>query len=129
MRKISTGGFDFRMQEQEADKLQSHYKETIHYIAWEPSTGTVQNYIFDVDTTGNSVTDSFYKINFHNSLNGIPFFLADMQTTNGLDQANVRWRNKNTQSIQVQIDEEQSSDSETKHVFETVGFIAVTPSN
>ena len=129
MHRITTQGFDFRMQEQQADKLQRHFKETINYVAWEPSTGTVQNYNFDVDTTGNVVRDSFYKINFHNSLNGIPYFLADMQTTNGQDPANVRWRNKNSRSVEVQIDEEQSLDSETKHIPEVVGFITVTPAN
>ena len=129
MRRITTQGFDYCMQEQEADIPQRHYRENINYIAWEPYTGTFQNYIFNVAATGNVVRDNFYKINFHNSLKGIPFFLADMQTTNGLDQANVRWKNKNSQSVQVQIDEEQSFDSETKHVSEVVGFIAVTPAN
>ena len=129
MRRITTQGFDFCMQEQEADIPQRHYSETINYIAWESSTGTFQNYIFDVDATGKVVNDAFYRINFHNSLKGIPFFLADMQTANGIDQANVRWRNKNTKSVQVQIDEEQSSDSETKHVYEVVGFISISPAN
>jgi len=128
LRYINTQGFSYCMQEQQADD-QRHKTEAIHYIAWEPSTGTAQNLIFDVGTTGDIVRDNFYRIYFHNSFSGVPSFLADMQTADGLDKANVRWRNKNAQSVEVQIDEEQSFDSETSHVTEVVGYIAVSPAN
>jgi hypothetical protein len=121
-RKITPQGFEFCMQEQEANSP-LHTVEQIHYIAWEPSTGTAQDLIFDVGTTGDIVTRNFHRIYFDTSLIGDPFFLADMQTTGGKDIANVRWRNKNAQSVEVQIDEEQSLDSETAHTSEVVGYI------
>jgi hypothetical protein len=46
-----------------------------------------------------------------------------MQTTDGKDTANVRWQNKNNSSVEVQIDEEQSKNSETRHTTEVVGYM------
>ena len=44
-----------------------------------------------------------------------PVFLADMQTTNGRDTANLRWQDKDYYAIDIKIAEEQSLDSETYH--------------
>jgi hypothetical protein len=129
MRRITIQGFDFMMQEEQAKPLH-HTRETINYIAWEPSTGRIQNLDFDVYTTRNVVTDRFHRIHFGRSFNHNPFFLSDMQTTNGLDTANVRWRNSRANSVEVQIDEEQSLDNETSHTSpEKVGYIALSLRN
>lgn len=50
-----------------------------------------------------------------------------MQTTNGSDTANLRWRNKTLTSVKVKVAEEQSKDSETTHGKEVVGYILLTP--
>ena len=46
-----------------------------------------------------------------------------MQTADGKNTANVRWQNKNNQSVEVQIDEEQSKDTEIGHGTEVVGYM------
>ena len=51
-------------------------------------------------------------------------FLADMQTTNGADTANLRWRNRNEVAVEIGVSEEQSKDSETSHAAESVGYFA-----
>jgi hypothetical protein len=46
-----------------------------------------------------------------------------MQTAGGKDTANVRWQNKTDYSVEVQIDEEQSKNTETGHTTEVVGYM------
>jgi hypothetical protein len=50
-------------------------------------------------------------------------FIADMQTGNGMDTANVRWQNKDAYAVEVQIDEEQSKNKEINHKTEVVGYM------
>jgi hypothetical protein len=69
------------------------------------------------------VKDSFYTIEFGLPFESEPFFLADMQTTDGKDTTNVRWQNKNNLSVEIKIDEEQSKNSETGRTTEIVGYM------
>ena len=66
---------------------------------------------------------SFYIIEFEQPFGSAPHFLADMQTAGGKETANVRWQNKNNHLVEVQIDEEQSRDTETRHTTEVVGYM------
>jgi len=123
-RNVSATGFQVAMQEQENKLTSGHTTETIYWIAWEPGTGEVNDPIAYEAGTTTGVKHTFKTINFTGSYGSAPCFLADMQTTNGGDPANVRYKNLTTASIQVQIDEEQSKDSETHHTGETVGYLA-----
>jgi hypothetical protein len=123
LQNISQVGFDFRMQEQEAN-AQSHSYEAIHYIAWEPGSGTVNGLEFEVATTGDTITHEFSQIVFGEPFREDPKFLADMQTTDGADPSAVRWDERNPDTIKVRIDEETSLDSETYHTTEVVGYMA-----
>ena len=100
-----------------------HLTETVHYIAWEPSSGNIGGVTFEIDTTGNKVTHQLHTINFNQPYACAPIFLSDMQTTNGRDPANVRWQNHTGTSVQVQIHEEQSRNEETRHLRESVGYM------
>jgi hypothetical protein len=122
VRNVSTLGFEFTMQEQELN-VQQHAQELISYIAWEPSSGTIADMHFEVDRTENVVTDIPYTIRFNDIFEGIPVFIADMQTADGLHTANLRWQNKSPLGIDVMVDEEKSVDQETGHTKETVGHM------
>ena len=122
LRNISNHGFEFCMQEQELNSKE-HAEETVDYIAWQSSKGIVNGYTFEVSNTANKVKDGFYNIDFQQSFVSPPHFLADMQTSDGKDTANIRWRNKTKYSIEVQIDEEQSKNTETGHTTEVVGYM------
>jgi hypothetical protein len=52
-------------------------------------------------------------------------FLADLQTANGIDTANLRWQNTTPAGIDIMVTEEQSKETEINHTTEVVGFIAV----
>lgn len=126
LRHISTTDFQFQMQEQEAN-TQTHATETVSYIAWEPSSGTVDGLAFEVNRTGNVVTHQPYRIDFPSTLVDIPVFLADLQTANGPDPATLRWDYKDLAGVDVHVAEEQSWDSETKHTGEAVGYLLFSP--
>jgi hypothetical protein len=121
---ITLNTFDIRLQEQETDKWEHLTDETVSYIAWEPSSGEVDGMSYIVDSTFDAVTHRMYSIPFYPAFANAPVFVADMQTLDGSDTANVRWQNKNGEGIEVQIDEEQSLSTEVNHTKEVVGYMA-----
>jgi hypothetical protein len=123
MKQITVDGFNFRMREQEAN-AQDHGTEMLAYIAWEPSSGAVGGTSYLVDNTADAVKHKAYAIMFEKPLPSTPVFLADMQTTDGGNTANVRCKNKSELSVDVWIDEEQSLDAEVNHTKEVVGYMA-----
>lgn len=121
---ISTRTFEFRMQEQERN-VQSHATETICYLAWEPSSGSVNGMPFETGRTQNAVTQVYQTVSFRQSFANPPVFVSGMQTTDSADTANVRCRNLGRFRVEIQIDEEQSGDTETSHATEVVGYVAL----
>jgi hypothetical protein len=122
VRNVSTQGFEFTMQEQEvSDK--NHAKEMVAYVAWEPSQGTIAGLSFEVDVTEDVVTHEPHTILFNHVFTDIPVFIADMQTADGRNTANLRWQNKSRFGIDIWVDEEKSSDVETRHTSETLGYM------
>ncbi|MBW2194214.1 MAG: hypothetical protein JRF37_01220, partial [Deltaproteobacteria bacterium] len=94
VRNISKEGFKFRMQGEEAS-YQHHARENISYIAWEPSYSSIGGMTFEIGRTGNAVQHRPYDVVFDQSFDNVPTFLADMQTCDGGDTANLRWQDKN----------------------------------
>ncbi len=123
---VNNGGFKFKLQEQEAN-VRSHGQEEVSYIAWEPSTGTIDDMAYTVGRTDDLVNHHFYRISFNGRFNRKPFFVADIQTTNGGDTSSLRITNHYTGGVQVKIDEEKSKDDEVSHTTEVVGFLALEP--
>lgn len=125
---INSFGFETALQEQEANP-QSHVMEDIHYIAIETVTGTTASggVPIEVGRTGNNVTDSWYTLNFSTSFSNVPMVALNMQSFSGMNTASVRYGNAvlTNSAIDIQIDEEKSSDTETTHASESVGYFAV----
>ena len=128
MTNINSFGFEVALEEQESNP-QSHVMEDIHYIAIEPVSGksTASGIPIEVGSTGSSVTDSWYTLNFATTFSNVPMVAMNMQTFNGYNTANIRYGNAllTDSAIDIQIDEEKSSDSETTHTAESVGYFAV----
>ena len=128
-RNITASTFEVALQEEEAaDDI--HGMEEIHYIALEKGTATtaVDNIPFEIADTGSVVTNAWHTHNYlTTTFSGEPIAAMDMQTTNGVDTANVRTGNgvKTSTAIDIQVDEEGSNDSESGHVAENIGYIAV----
>jgi hypothetical protein len=128
LRDVNTHGFQYQLQKQE-DKKRKRSRanqdvvETITYIAWETSAGTLNNLDFVVSKTQDIMTQNFQTILYATVFIDSPVFLADMQTTDDADTANIRWDHKDFYGADIKIDEEQSYDKETNHTTEVVGYI------
>jgi hypothetical protein len=127
LNQITTKGFNLRLQEQEAN-VQDHGTEIIHYIAWQPSSGSFDGIRFEVDKTAKAVSNGFSKILFSEPYAAGPVFLEKIQSQYGSDPATVQWRAKDAEGVEVKIAEETSRDQETLHVLEVLGYMAFSGS-
>ncbi|MBW2073076.1 MAG: hypothetical protein JRI89_17745 [Deltaproteobacteria bacterium] len=122
MRGITEQGFEFHLREQELN-MQKHTAESISYIAWEPSMGSLNGIGFEVSRTGKTINHDFQNIQFLSGFSSPPLFLADIQTHEGGNTANLRWQNKSKLGIDIKVAEEQSLDPEVNHMAEVVGYM------
>jgi hypothetical protein len=122
---ISAGGFEVFLQEQEAGGNPG--PETLAWVAMEEGTGTTGSLPYEAGLTGNIVTHAFSALPFVGSFSGTPAFLAAMQTTDGGDAATLRYQALSASGVEVKVEEEQSSDSETNHTTEQVGYLVFAP--
>jgi hypothetical protein len=126
VRNVTTSGFEYALQEEE-DGDNNHSPEQVHYIAWEPSSGVVDGLNFEVVRTQDSITDEFKTLNFRTTFAEAPIFLSNMQTCDGGDTANLRIDSKTSSSVKVQVDEEESGDTEVWHTTEAIGYLTIAP--
>jgi hypothetical protein len=122
LNRITTQGFNIRLQEQEAN-VQDHGTEMISYIAWQHSSGSFDGIRFEVDKTEKVVNHRFMEIPFMEPHASAPVFIGQMQSHYGGDTAGVQWRGKDNEGVEVRIAEETSRDRETIHNTEVVGFL------
>ncbi len=117
-RNITASGFNLRLQEEEAEDG-IHAAETVGWIAIEPggdaasgTAGTGGGLDEGIDTYG--LGDTFTN----------PIVLAETQTINGPDPATVILEGVTGSTVDLTLAEEQSRDTETGHINETVGIAA-----
>ena len=122
IRNVTTSGFEYRMQEQESHD-HKHGPEMGGYIAWEPSSGSMDGFTFEIGRTSNVVTHEYHSVPFYEPFSVPPVFLAGMQTTDGGDPATVRWQKREARGIEAKVQEEQSRDTETRHNTEVIGYM------
>ncbi|MBU4262778.1 MAG: cadherin-like domain-containing protein [Proteobacteria bacterium] len=122
---VTAFGFDYEMQEQEAN-LPEHGVEKIAYIAWEPSSGMVGEYAYEVAENTDEIDSGWRKISFQEGFTDPPVFIADIQSINDGDTANLRLTELSATGVLVKVAEEQSYDTETDHDPESIGFMAIS---
>ena len=125
VRNGNQNSFEYMMQEQERYRRISHKQETISYIAWEPGKGEYAGILYESGFITDSVTDSWFDLSFKTKFPNQPLFIAGMQTFTGSDPASLRSLNLSETSVLLKVEEEQSKDSETRHVAETVGYLSI----
>jgi lysophospholipase L1-like esterase len=125
IRNITTTGFEIRLREQEAN-AQTHVAETVHYLAWEPGSGTVNGLHYEVGTHG--ISDAFTTRWFGAAFAGtpvFPLFLSTAQTVAGADAYFIRYRNITRARVEERLQEDDSFDTESLHATETVGYLVL----
>ena len=116
--------FEYMQQEQEKNST-AHMAETIGYIAWGTGRGEINNMVFEAGTTPDSIDDAWNEISFITQFPDLPLFIAGMQKTDGSDPAALRMQNLSRTKTQIKVEEEKSSDSETGHTSEVVGYLTI----
>ena len=122
--RVSKHGFQFHLQEQ-AFEPRREALETIAYIAWESSSGTIDGLTFEVSRTLKVGREQFHTITFRESFTDLPVFLADIQATRDGNPLTLRWEHKNVDSIDVKIDEDPARDGEASLSINLVGYISI----
>jgi hypothetical protein len=122
-RHAALGPTGFRLGMQEQENKGGHTAETIHWIAWSPGIGTLADGTpYEADEAA-GVNHRFARLDFVGAFTGNPCLVADMQTFNGPDPANLRYRDLGPSGVRLRVTEEQSLDPETNHVMERVGYL------
>ncbi|MEM9044724.1 MAG: G8 domain-containing protein [Pseudomonadota bacterium] len=111
---VTTDGFAVKMQEEEA-KPNHHFEEQIDWIAIEKSDGILE--------TGTETINHKFKAL---DIEADQIFLADLQTINGGNTANLRYIETGDGGISIRIDEETSRDEEKWHRFEEIAFVTAS---
>jgi hypothetical protein len=119
LRGVRTDKFTMMLQEGEAFD-QVHATETVAFIAWEPSIGTLDGRPYEIGIIS-YVTHEGRDLVFDGTYASPPAFIADMQTSI-VEPANIRWLNKSATSVNVWVDEEDSKDAEVTHYYEHIGY-------
>ena len=122
---VTENGFDYQMQEQEVNSP-LHTFEDVAYIAWEPFSGMMGDYSFEIGVYGFEIDDQWQQVGFLQGFDRAPVFIADTQTMNGQDTANLRYAELSPTGVEIKVSEEQSFDSEADHDFEIFGFMAIS---
>ncbi|WP_052055884.1 putative Ig domain-containing protein [Myxosarcina sp. GI1] len=122
---LSTTGFEFGMEEEEALKDTAHKPETLGWMAIESGNGNWLGNDYQIGTTGDTVTHDWRTLNFASNFDSAPQLLASLTSYDGPDPAGLRHRNLATNSVDLQIEEDTSYDSEVKHTTENVSFMAL----
>lgn len=120
---VSAGSASLRVQEVEGSAYGGyHNDERVGYAAFEPGTGSINGDAIEVGTA--AVDEKWTTVSFDRSYDQ-PRFLADIQTYNGPNTANLRYRNLGSDGVEVFVEEDQSHDQETLHRYERVGYVVV----
>ncbi len=116
--------FAIKLQEEEnSSDSGNHVSEWVGYIAAEKGNySNTTTFEIGVRSFFNS---SWKNLNFIDSFSNPPTFLADMQSFNGADTAELRYRFLNQTGVQVVVEEERSLDYETNHCNEDIGYFVL----
>lgn len=120
---VTASNFQIKTITQESDTA-ALSNESVGWIAIAPSTGTLDGASFQVVRTGTNVTDAWKAITFGSSVRQ-PLLFAQAQTANGADPFVVRRRNLTGTGVEIFLQEEQSSATETTHGAEDVGYLVL----
>lgn len=126
---VSANTFSVQLDEEEGGDgggIQYHENEKVGYIAFgRPASGVLDPVLteFEVGLTPNAVDDEFFEASFRNTYSHTPRLVADLQTRNGPDTSELRYRHLDKKGVDFRVEEEQSLDTETNHTTERVGYV------
>ena len=121
LRNVSTTQFQLKLKEEEGND-DMHGMENVAWVAFEPGTFS-ENNAFEVGSWLMTSTPNYGV--FTETFSSVPEFFATIQSNNEGDPAVVRTNNLSTTGLDIWVEEETSSDGETDHILETIGYLAI----
>lgn len=121
----SAKGFQLAMQEEEALNQGEHVGETLGWLAIEQGIASDGDTLLQGTTTKRSYDNNPSTINFTADFDTAPSVIAKLGSYFGKDTANLRLDDITSNSFGVQVQEEQSLDSELSHTNESISFLAL----
>ena len=122
VRNVTSNSFQIRFQEW--DYLDgSHTTENIGYLVLEAGTHTLTDGTQIVAGSTTLTNEGFRTVNFPSSFSSTPLVIGQIATDNDSAAVVERIRNVNSNSFQVQMQEEEAADG--IHSSETFGYIAI----
>lgn len=122
--QASNNGFQLALEEEEKLQESGHGTETVGWLALESGEGSWNGMEYQAGTTGNRVTDQWHTLDLNN-FSQAPNLLAGIGSYDGGDSVGIRYQNLDSERVQIRLEEDQSSDTETSHTDETVNFLAI----
>ncbi|MFC1691346.1 hypothetical protein ACFL0W_04145 [Nanoarchaeota archaeon] len=121
---IDTTGFSIKVQQEENNTFHNGVLpyQNVAYIALQLGEYRNGSRSYMVGNTGRVVNSNWYTLDYP-GFDSVSAVIADMQSIYGGDTADLRYRNFNTDSIQLKIQEETSRDTEVAHTTEKVGYL------
>ncbi|MBX2858623.1 MAG: hypothetical protein KTR17_08170, partial [Cellvibrionaceae bacterium] len=129
LKDINNGDFKLGLQNEESFTSAHPAAERVNWVAIQPVSGRsdVAGVGLEAGRSGNTVTHAWHTQNYASS--GLfadqPILSIAQQTLDGSDTGYARYNNVDRNSFQTKIEEEKSSDNETDHTSEVVGYFAV----
>lgn len=119
-RNVTTTAFEVRLQDQELNTV-ALAQESVGYLAITPGDGYLGGRPFSVLRTADALTDAYLTVDYGGLLRNAAI-LANQQTTDGGDEARIRFDNQTDSSVDLWLEEEQSNDDEVGHTTEVAGL-------
>ncbi len=127
LNSVTSTGFQVHLESQQAS-AGTLLDEGVSYIAVSTGTGYLDGRILSAVRTSAVVTDAFTTLTFPATRNN-PVLIAQTQTINDTDPGELRMQSLSSTGVQLQFQEETSSDSNTTHSAEIVGYLALGTMN
>nr|WP_320011314.1 PKD domain-containing protein [uncultured Desulfobulbus sp.] len=119
--------FGYLLQAAENKQGSSELAETVHYIAWEAGVGGQEAMLYEAVPDALFVNNDWRSVDMQRLYMQVPYVWAAMQSKENFAPATVRIGATSCFSFKAKIEEEQSADSEIKHPYEQVGYLAIVP--
>ena len=121
MRNTSIAQFEMKLQQEEANAS----KEIGCSVAWIAMEEGVNTTGFNLEVGKITATSTYSTVDFSNTYDGAPAFFANLQSVIEMDPAIASCQDLTASSVSLKLAEEQSSDMETNHGSEYLGYLAV----
>lgn len=126
MTQINQNGFKVALEEEKSsNRTGDHDHEDIGWFAIYQGEGTWDGNDFQAVLTGASYSNQWSGFDFATDFAQAPNLFASLASYNGSDAAGLRYRSLDEDTVQFQIAEEKSHDSEVAHVKESLGILAI----